>query len=1201
MRDFVHLHVHTEYSLLDGAIRIKDLIKSTKELGMKSIAITDHGVMYGVIDFYKEAKENGIKPILGCEVYTARRSRFDKETNVDSEQGHLVLLAENNTGYKNLMKIVSTGFIEGYYYKPRIDMEILKKYSEGLIGLSACLSGDIPMAILNGNYEKAKSIALLYDTILGRNNFFLELQFNNIPDQNLANQGLIKLSKETGIPLIATNDVHYLRREDARAHDILLCIQTAKKVNDEDRMKFNTDEVYLKTAEEMWESFKGIPEALENTIKISQRCNVEIEFNKLHLPEYKVPDNQDNFTFLKNLCYEGLKNKYGENISREKEERLDYELSIIRQMGYVDYFLIVWDFIKYAKDKGIMVGPGRGSGAGSLAAYCLGITNIDPLKYNLLFERFLNPERISMPDFDVDFCYERRQEVIDYVVKKYGEDRVAQIITFGTMAARAVIRDVGRALDISYAEVDAIAKMIPFQLGMTIDKALELNPELKGLYNSDMRVKELIDTSRLFEGMPRHASTHAAGVVISKEPVVEYVPLQRNEDSITTQFTMGVLEELGLLKMDFLGLRTLTVLRDAASLIEKAYGVKIDFDNMEMDDSEVYKMISEGKTAGVFQLESPGMTQFMKELKPTCLEDIIAGISLYRPGPMEQIPRYIRNKNNPEYIKYDHPLLEDILNVTYGCMVYQEQVMQIVRQLAGYSMGRADLVRRAMAKKKADIMKEERQKFIYGLTDNNGNIIIKGAVRNGVDEATANKIFDEMMDFASYAFNKSHAAAYAVIAYQTAWLKRYYPVEFMAALLNSFLGSTDKVSRYVNECKLMDIEVLPPDINESDVKFDVVKGKIRFGMAAVKNVGENAAREIIKERERGGNFRNFRDFCERIAGRDINKKCVESLIKCGAFDSLGVYRSKLMGSYEKMMDGIQETKRKNLKGQISIFDISVNVEKTKRDEDIYPDVKEYPSNILLAMEKEMLGLYVSGHPLEEFREEIISNTTLSSMDLKTGGVEVGEELSMDEDEDKLLSDGRWVIVGGIITEKKIKATRNDNLMAFVTLEDLYGTMEIIVFPQVLNKYQELLTRENIVIIKGKLSIREDEEPKIICDEVEPINRLKATANHSIDGININPKSNLENINSNIENGRSEKKNSKLYIKITKDITGKKNGEWMKSTLSLLEFFRGKTPVYFYYPDEKKVKIAEQKYWVTPSSVLISELEERFGRDNVKLV
>ncbi|NLC67584.1 MAG: DNA polymerase III subunit alpha [Clostridiaceae bacterium] len=1207
MRDFTHLHVHTEYSLLDGATRIKDLVQRAKELGMPGIAITDHGVMHGVIDFYKEAKNNGIKPILGCEVYTAKRSRFDREANTYSDQGHLVLLAENNTGYKNLMKIVSAGFIEGFYYKPRIDAEVLEKYSEGLIGLSACLSGDIPMALVEGDYERAKSLALMYRDILGENNFFLELQKNNIPDQNLANQGLVRLSRDTGIPLVATNDVHYLRREDAKAHDILLCIQTAKKVNDEDRMKFNTDELYLKSPEEMWESFKEIPEALENTMKISNRCNVEIEFGKLHLPEYQLQEGDDHFEFLRSLCCKGLENRYGKDITAEKKERLDYELSVIKQMGYVDYFLIVWDFIKYAKDKGIMVGPGRGSGASSLVAYCLGITNIDPLKYKLPFERFLNPERISMPDFDIDFCYERRQEVIDYVVNKYGEDRVAKIITFGTMAARAVVRDVGRALDISYAEVDTVAKMIPFQLGMTIDKALDLNPELREAYNRDARIKELIDTSRQLEGMPRHASTHAAGVVISREPIVEYVPLQRNEDSITTQFPMKTLEELGLLKFDFLGLRTLTVIRDAATFIEKNYGKRIDFDNMEMDDIEVYNMISEGKTTGVFQLESAGMTQFMKELKPSCLEDIIAGIALYRPGPMERIPVYLKNKHNKECIEYAHPMLEDILDVTYGCIVYQEQVLQIVRKLAGYTMGRADLVRRAMAKKKPEVMKEERQKFIYGLTDENGNVIIKGALRNGIDEETANKIFDEMMDFAGYGFNKPHSAAYAVVAYQTAWLKYYYPVEFMAASMNSYLGSADKISRYVNECKIMGIEVLPPDINESNVRFDTIKGKIRFGMAAVKNVGINAVKQIITERERGGSFKTFRDFCERMCGRDINKKCVESLIKCGAFDSLGISRSKLMASYETIMDSIQETKRKNMDGQVSFFDIAANTGNNKSDEDIYPDVPEYPPNVLMAMEKEMLGLYVSGHPLDEFKEELLSNVTLTSADLSTLRMDGEEELLINEDKDKAMRDGMPVTIGGIIISTKVKTTKNDNLMAFVTIEDLYGPIEIIVFPQDLSRYREHLVPENIVMISGRLSIREDEEPKVICSEVKPITYLIKDKNKGMNNNDVKASPGNEPAGepavpvSYMPGNMLEAKPRKLYIRLTGDKAGNENSELMKSTYSLFEFFRGNIPVYFYYPEEKKTVKIDQKYWITPFSVLIAELEERFGKDNVKLV
>ncbi|AUG58072.1 DNA polymerase III subunit alpha [Acetivibrio saccincola] len=1170
MGKFVHLHTHTEYSLLDGANRIKDLILRTKELGMDSIAITDHGVMYGVVDFYKEAVKNGVKPVLGCEVYTARRSRFDKEAGLDSEPGHMILLAKNNSGYKNLMKIVSIGFIEGFYYKPRIDMEVLEKYGEGLIALSGCLSGDIPRALLNNNYERAKEIALKYKSIFGEDSFYLEIQSNGIEEQRIVNSQLVKLSRDTGIPLIATNDVHYLRRQDAKAHEILLCIQTGKSINDEDRMRFSTDDFYLKSPEEMAEEFKNIPEAISNTVKVADMCNVELEFGKLHLPHFQVPEEQDSFEYLRNLCYDGLKKLYKDEWNKEEIiKRLEYELSVIKQMGYVDYFLIVGDFIKYAKDNNIMVGPGRGSAAGSLVSYSLGITTIDPLKYNLIFERFLNPERISMPDIDIDFCYERRQEVIDYVVKKYGEDRVAQIITFGTMAARAVIRDVGRALDIPYGDVDKIAKMIPFQIGMSIEKALELNPELKNHYNNDERTKELIDTAKLLEGMPRHASTHAAGVVISKEPITEYVPLQKNDECITTQFSMGLLEELGLLKMDFLGLRTLTVIRDAVNLIYENYNKKIDIDNLDMNDPNVYKLIGEGRTSGVFQLESSGMIQFMKELKPASLEDVIAGISLYRPGPMDQIPRYIRNKNNPGEIKYHHPLLENILNVTYGCMVYQEQVMQIVRDLAGYSMGRSDLVRRAMAKKKADIMEQERKNFIYGIKDEDGNVIVKGAVANGVDEDTANKIFDEMMDFASYAFNKSHAAAYAVIAYQTAWLKCYYPVEFMAALLNSFLGSSDKIAQYVHECKNLKIDILPPDINESNLKFTVVNGKIRFGLTAVKNVGENPAKAIIEERKRGGNFKSLIDFLERIDGKDVNKRCIESLIKSGAFDCTKVYRSKLLAVYEKTMDGIAQRKRKNIEGQLSLFDFSKEnpdknniLEGTLKDKDIYPDIEEFSTKDLLSMEKEMLGLYISGHPLKDFEKEIKERVTLFSSDLIVNTEESNADIPLRDC--KKITDGKNVYVGGIITSKVTKTTKNGNLMAFITLEDLFGTMEIIVFPTTLERYMGLIDEENIVLIKGRISMKEEEQPKIICEEVSTLRKKKV---------------------------------KKLYLRIKNGI----DDEIINSTLSLLKFFSGKVPVILYNEDEKKTKVLERDCWINLSDTVISELKERLGDENVKLV
>ena len=1159
MKDFVHLHVHTEYSLLDGSNRIKDLIQRVKELGMSSVAITDHGVMYGVVEFYKEAQKNGIKPILGCEVYTAKRTMQDKQPGQDSDYGHLVLLAKNLTGYKNLMKIVSLGFTEGFYYKPRVDYQTLQKYSEGIIALSACLSGDIPTAILNNDYEKAAELAKKLNGIFGQGNFYLELQHNGITDQNIVNQQLIKLSGELGIPLVATNDAHFLTRESARSHDILLCIQTGKTINDENRMRFNTDEIYVKSPEEMYQSFRNVETALENTVKIAEMCNVELEFGKLHLPSFTVEEGYTPYEYLREKCFEGLRQRYGEACGEDTVQRLEYELSVIDKMGYVDYFLIVWDFIRYARDNGIMVGPGRGSAAGSLVSYSLGITSIDPLKYNLLFERFLNPERISMPDIDIDFCYERRQEVIDYVISKYGKEKVSQIITFGTMAARAAIRDVGRALDIPYGDVDLVAKMIPFQIGMNIGKALEINPELKKKYELEEDTQMLIDTAISLEGLPRHASTHAAGVVISKEPIVEYVPLQLNDNNVTTQFTMGLLEELGLLKMDFLGLRTLTVIRDAVSLVEQGHSKEIDINKISYEDAEVYKMIGEGKTVGIFQLESAGMTQFMKELQPSSLEDIIAGISLYRPGPMDQIPRYIRNKNNPKEIRYHHPLLENILNVTYGCMVYQEQVMQIVRELGGYSYGRSDLVRRAMSKKKISVMEQERKNFIYGITDEEGNVIVRGAVRNGVDEFTANKIFDEMMDFASYAFNKSHAAAYAVVAYQTAWLKHYYPVEFLAASLNSFLGSSDKVSQYVNECKALNIKVLPPDVNESNVRFTVVNQKIRFGLAAIKNVGENAIQSMISERMQNGPFATFLDFCQRIEGREINKRCIESLIKSGAFDSLNIFRSKLMAVYERFLDGIAQSKKRSIEGQLSIFDL-IQESQDSLVED-YPDIKEYPPNVMLAMEKEMLGLYVSGHPLSEYQSILDRNVTLFSKDMQLGG---GEEDSSDiEIELKKLSDSMKVTVGGIIVSRKTKTTKNNNLMAFIGLEDLYGTMELIVFPTIYERFSQLLQQESIVVVNGRLSIREDEQPKIICEEVLPIKSLD-------------------------EKG--------IYLNFNRELTREESS----SLVALLKYFNGSTPTFIKKINEDKYKKLDRQYWIDVNNDLIEELEFRLGKENISI-
>jgi len=1173
MSDFVHLHVHTEYSLLDGANRIRDLVSRTKELGMNSIAITDHGVMYGVIDFYKECVKQGIKPIIGCEVYTAARTRHDKQTGIDASQGHLILLAKNNQGYKNLMEIVSLGFTEGFYYKPRIDMEVLEQHAEGLICLSACLSGDIPKAILNGNYQKAKEIALTFKKIFGDGNFYLEIQDNGIQDQKVVNQNLIKLSNECDIPLVATNDAHYLKKEDSEIHEILLCIQTGKNIDDEDRMKFATPEFYIKSPEEMNQKFGGISGAIKNTAEIAEKCNVNIEFGKIKLPGYEITSGTDNFTYLKELCFDGLKKRYGEKVEEKKKQRLEYELKTIHDMGYIDYFLIVWDFIKYAKDNGIMVGPGRGSAAGSLVSYCLGITDIDPLRYGLIFERFLNPERISMPDIDIDFCFERRQEVIDYVVRKYGSNRVAQIITFGTMAARAAIRDVGRALNMSYGEVDVVAKQIPMEIGMTINRALEVSVELKKSYDQDIRIKKLIDTAKALEGLTRHASIHAAGVVITKTPVVDYVPIQKNEDgSITTQFTMGLLEELGILKMDFLGLRTLTVIRDAVAFIKQTKGLDINISTINYEDEKPLKLISEGRTEGVFQFESPGMKQFMKELKPALLEDIIAGVALYRPGPMEQIPRYIRNKNNLNAIEYTHPKLEPILKVTYGCMVYQEQVMQIVRDLAGYSLGRSDLVRRAMSKKKTEVMKQERQNFIYGIFDNNGNIDVPGAVRNGIDEDSANKIFDEMMEFAKYAFNKSHAAAYAVVAYQTAWFKMYYPVEFMAALLNSFLGSIEKVTQYIRECRDMGIKVLPPDVNESSVGFTITGNNIRFGLAAVKNVGEGAVRSIINLRTNLGAFTDFIDFCTRIDGGEVNKRCVESLIKCGAFDSLGAKRAQLMMSYERVIDGIQNTRKKNIQGQVSLFD---NGEKAVDNGIALPEIKEYPQKVMLSMEKEMIGLYISGHPLEDYEDELKKHTTATILDILNSNLnaesriqnsetDVEYQFLTDNTENIALHDGKMVTIGGIITDKKTKITKNNNIMAFIRVEDVFGGIEVLVFPTVLEKYAKFVEIENIITIRGRLSLKEEEEPKIICEEINPLVKTQT---------------------------------KKLFLKANKDL----DNSTLETVYAILKYFNGLTPVYIFFEEERVTKIAGKEMWISPNEALLQELQNVLGDDCVKLV
>ncbi|HQA66223.1 MAG TPA: DNA polymerase III subunit alpha [Bacillota bacterium] len=1158
MKNFVHLHVHTEYSLLDGAGRVEKLVARAKELGMESIAVTDHGVMYGVMEFYKQAKKYGIKPLIGCEVYVAARTMCDRDPKLDGSQYHLVLLAKNEEGYNNLIKLVSLGFTEGFYYKPRVDMEVLRKYSKGLIALSACLAGAIPGHIIDGNYEAAKRAALSYNEIFGQGNFYLELQDHGIKEQSLVNQEVVRMSRETGIPLIATNDVHYVDKEDAAAQDILLCIQTGKTILEEDRLKFQGQEFYLKSSEEMYELFKYVPDALENTAKIAEMCSLEFNFGQVHLPAFDVPEGYTSDTYIRKLCYDGLAKRYAE-LTDELKERAEYELSVITRMGYSDYYLIVWDYVKFARDNGIMVGPGRGSGAGSLVAYCLGITNIDPIKYNLIFERFLNPERISMPDFDVDFCYERRQEVIDYVVSKYGKDRVAQIITFGTMAARAAIRDVGRALNIPYAQVDMIAKKIPFEIGMTIEKALGSNPELKGLYSEDETARQLIDMSKAVEGMPRHSSTHAAGVVISRKAVTEYVPLQMNEDVITTQFTMGTLEELGLLKMDFLGLRTLTVIRDTLELI-KAKGMEApDMDSMDYDDPNVYKMISQGETYGIFQLESGGMTQCFKELKPNCLEDIIAGISLYRPGAMDQIPKYIRNKHNPDKIRYMHPALEHILDVTYGCIVYQEQVMQIVRDLGGYSMGRSDLVRRAMGKKKADVMAKERENFINGIVDEAGNLVVKGCVRNGIPADTAADIFDEVAKFAGYGFNKSHAAAYAIIAYQTAWLKYYYPVEFSAALITSVMGNSKKVAEYIQHCKSKGIEVLPPDVNESSVSFTVKENKIRFGLAAVKNVGINAVLSIIKARQEKGRFDGLYDFLQKMDYSIINKRTVESLIKCGAFDSFGVYRSRMLAVYEKLMESIQGQKKNNVEGQISLFDTIDDSENIIGN--IYPDINEYPKKNMLSMEKEMLGLYISGHPLEEYKSELQASVTITTAELTPENEEEAQDIERNSE-----LDGKRVIMGGIIVSVKQKTTKTNNMMAFVELEDLYGTLEIIVFPKIYDRFKSLLVQDTIVLVEGRISQKEEEAAKIICDAVKPLKKYA---------------------------GR------KLYIRIN---TGQQP-DIIEQLKKVLIEYKGTQPVILVDKANKdngksRVMKADSSIWVDINDKLLNELKEVAGSDCV---
>jgi DNA polymerase-3 subunit alpha len=1073
---FAHLHVHTEFSLLDGSNKIKEYVSRVKELGMNSAAITDHGVMYGVIDFYREAKKQGINPILGCEVYVAPNSRFDREiTGGDDRYYHLVLLAENEEGYANLTKIVSKGFVEGYYYKPRVDKELLRKYHKGIIALSACLAGEVARFLTKGLYEEAKKTALEYQEIFGEGNFFLELQDHGIPEQGLVNQQLFKMSEETGIELVATNDIHYTYAEDAKPHDILLCIQTGKKLSDENRMRYDGGQYYVKSEEEMLRLFPYAKQALENTQKIADRCHVEIEFGVTKLPKYDVPDAYTSWEYLQKLCYEGLEKRYGDP-SEELKDRLSYELETIHQMGYVDYFLIVWDFIKYAKDHGISVGPGRGSAAGSIVSYCLEITTIDPIRYQLLFERFLNPERVSMPDIDVDFCYERRQEVIDYVTRKYGKDCVAQIVTFGTLAARGVIRDVGRVMDLPYAYVDSISKMIPQELGITIDKALKMNPDLKKLYDTDETVTNLIDMAKRLEGLPRHCSMHAAGVVICQKPVDEYVPLSRAADgTITTQFIMTTLEELGLLKMDFLGLRTLTVIQNAV-LLARRKQPELNINQIDYNDQKVLDYIGTGKTDGVFQLESAGMKGFMKELKPHNLEDVIAGISLYRPGPMDFIPQYIRGKNDSSSITYDCPQLEPILAPTYGCIVYQEQVMQIVRDLAGYSLGRSDLLRRAMSKKKAAVMEKERKIFIYGDEETG----VPGCIKNGIDEQTANKIYDEMIDFAKYAFNKSHAAAYAVVSYQTAWLKYYFPVEYMAALMTSVIDNPSKVSEYIYACRQMNIKILPPDINKGEANFSVDGGDIRYGLAAIKSIGRPVIKAIVEDREELGLFQNLEDFITRLSAKNIlNKRTIENLIKAGALDTLGGTRKQFMSIYVQIVDHVTQEKKNSMVGQMTLFDL-VSEDQKEEFQIRMPDVGEYSKETLLAFEKEVLGIYVSGHPLEAYEEKwkkSISATTADfQLDEETGHTKV--------------HDGAKEIIGGMITEKTIKHTKTNQMMAFITIEDLLGTVEVVVFPRDYEKNRDYLEADSKVFVRGRVSEEDDKPSKLICEKIIPFEQTK---------------------------------------------------------------------------------------------------------------
>jgi DNA polymerase III subunit alpha len=1228
---FTHLHLHTEYSLLDGAIRIKALAARLKELGMTSCAITDHGVMYGTVEFYQEMKKAGIHPIIGCECYVAPRSRFDKEGSADREPNHLVLLAKDNEGLKNLNRLVSAGFTDGFYYRPRIDKELLQKYSGGLIALSACLGGEIASALMNEQFAEARETALWYDSVFGRGNYYLEIQSNTIPAQARVNSHLIRISQETGIPLAATNDCHYMLKEDAKAHDVLLCMQTGKHVSDRDRMRMPTDDFYLKSEEEMRAFFPNLPSAIENTARIAAMCQAEYTFDKIHLPRFDLPDSfTDHVLFLKTLAAEGLKKRLADlgDVSDVQVyyDRLEYELSVITAMGYTDYYLIVWDFIKYARDHGIMVGPGRGSGAGSLVAYAVAITNIDPIRYGLIFERFLNNERVSMPDFDVDFCYERRGEVIQYVTAKYGEDRVAQVITFGTLAARACVRDVARALEMPYAESDHLAKLIPFAGGMKIAHALEISPDLMAAYKSSEAAKDILDTAMLFEGMPRHASTHAAGVVISSDPLTDLAPLSKNDESIVVQFDKNKVEAIGLLKFDFLGLRTLTVMRDTAEMVLQSYGVQLDYDHIPMDEPEVYEMIGRGDTEGIFQLESSGMTSFMMELAPNSIEDIVAGISLYRPGPMEQIPRYVASRHDPSSIRYEHPLLEPILNVSYGCMIYQEQAMQIVRDVAGFSMGQSDNIRRAMSKKKPEIMEKYRQLFVFGGTDEKGRTV-DGAVNRGVPEKTATKIFDDVSLFSGYAFNKSHAAAYAVIAYITAHLKYHYPTEFMAAMLNSFRGNLPQTAWYIGSSKKMGLKVLPPDINRSMAKFTTEgRGFIRIGLSAVKNVGEGAILQLVNERTEFGVFKTYGDFLRRVFRQDMNKKMIESLILASALDCFGIQRTRMIASLDPFYAQLSTARRNEMDGQISLFGLARPKEDLTRSEPQYPELDEYSVSEKLMKEKEVLGLYVSGHPLEAYKQAIDFYTNADSSAFVTAA---GDEEVMPE---RSLEDKDQVRMAGLLISKTTKTTKNQDVMAFLQVEDLLGGYEVIVFPKTYQANMDIIRENKVLLIRGRVSIREDEAPKLIA---ESITELPSVCTGSKAPPILHQKSYPENNRWNGQNGAAQavrengkstaatafgenKKTAAAPVsrenpgggtsaaskesvrRLCIRYLGSENDECYQRILKSLEYFHGTMPVIILIASTRKRIELPVQYAVEPSDAVLKEIAGICGAANMAI-